>query len=106
MTLEGHSGRVMSCAFSSDGTRVVTASGDKTARLRDAATGALQTTLEGHTESVLSCAFSGNDTCLVSASGDMTARLWDAATGALQITFEGTPAASRAARSRATALVL
>ena len=39
-TLEGHTEYVASCAFSSDGTRVVTRSKDETARLWDAATGA------------------------------------------------------------------
>jgi WD40 repeat protein len=33
LTLEGHTWSVLSCAFSPDGTRVVTASYDKTARL-------------------------------------------------------------------------
>ena len=37
--LEGHSGIVWSAAFSPDGQRVVTASGDKTARVWNAATG-------------------------------------------------------------------
>ena len=55
---------------------------DKTARLWDAATGALQTTLEGHTDNVTSCAFSGDGTRVVTASDDKTARLCDAKTGA------------------------
>ena len=67
----------------------MTASDDKTARLWDAAMGALQTTLEGHSHWVTSCAFSSDGTRVVTASGDKTARLWDAATGALQTTPEG-----------------
>ncbi|KAJ1463450.1 hypothetical protein M885DRAFT_2759, partial [Pelagophyceae sp. CCMP2097] len=46
--LKGHDSIIRSCAFSPDGKRVATASGNK-ARLWDAETGALQATLEGHT---------------------------------------------------------
>ena len=49
-TLAGHTDRVMSAAFSPDGTRVVTASDDSTARLWDAASGKALATLEGHTD--------------------------------------------------------
>ena len=51
--LEGHTDRVYSAAFSPDGTRVVTASADQTARLWDAATGKALATLEGHTDQVM-----------------------------------------------------
>ena len=57
-TLEGHSGRVWSVAFSLDGTQVVSGSGDMTVWLWDVATGAALQTLEGHSGSVSSVAFS------------------------------------------------
>ncbi|KAH7410673.1 vegetative incompatibility protein HET-E-1 [Cadophora sp. MPI-SDFR-AT-0126] len=87
--LEGHSDVVSSVAFSRDGQRVVSGSGDKTVRLWNTATSALQQTLEGHSARVSSVAFSRDGQRVVSGSWDKTARLWDAATGALQQTLEG-----------------
>jgi len=78
--LVGHDGLVTSAAFSSDGKRIVTASGDKTARLWDAATAKEIAVLRGHDEYVSSAAFSADGSRIVTASGDKTARLWDAAT--------------------------
>ena len=46
------------------GTRVVTGSGDKTARLWDAQNGELITVLEGHTQEITSVAVSSDGTCL------------------------------------------
>ena len=88
-TLEGHSNSVTSVAFSPNGKHVVSGSHEKTLRLWDAATGALQQTLEGHSDWVTSVAFSPNSKQVVSGSRDKTLRLWDAATGALQQTLEG-----------------
>ncbi len=48
-TLKGHRERsVISASFSADGARVVTGSGDKTAKVWDAKTGAEVLTLKGH----------------------------------------------------------
>ena len=46
----GHSDWVMSAQFSPDGTNIVSASGDKTVRVRSVATGECVQTLEGHTQ--------------------------------------------------------
>ena len=79
--LRGHDDQVNSAAFSRDGSRIVTASYDKTARLWDAATGKEIAVLAGHEAEVISAAFSPDGSRIVTASGDQTARIWDAATG-------------------------
>ena len=68
-----------SAAFSPDGSRIVTASGDKTARIWDAATAKQIAVLLGHDTDVFSAAFSPDGSRVVTASADHTARIWDAA---------------------------
>ncbi|MEO1474505.1 MAG: hypothetical protein AAFS03_11330, partial [Pseudomonadota bacterium] len=79
-TLQGHAGTVWSAAFSPDGTRIVTASSDNTARVwRRTDDGAwAHDTLQGHEDWVRSAAFAPDGTRIVTASGDSTARVWDA----------------------------
>ena len=84
-----HGGPVYVAAFSADGKRIVTASGDKTARVWDAETGLLLATLSGHTGVVHHAAFSPDGTRIVTASQDSTARVWDAETGKLLATLTG-----------------
>ena len=81
LALGGHDGAVWSAAFSPDGSRIVTASMDKTARIWDAATGKEIAVLRGHEDGVHSAAFSPDGSRIVTASDDKTARIWDAATG-------------------------
>lgn len=75
--LEGHLDRVRSAAFSPDGTRVVTASDDNTARVWDAATGAEIVVLHEHVDEVEFAAFSPNGKLVVTRSEDNVVRLWD-----------------------------
>src|SRR5262249_31412915 len=54
----GHQGSVWSASFSSDGTRIVTAAADGTARLWDAQTGRQIAVFRGHSQDVVGAAFS------------------------------------------------
>ena len=71
-----HGSQVNSAAFSPDGTRIVTASGDRTAKIWDAITGTELTTLTGHTGWVGSAAFNPDGTRVVTSSGDATSKIW------------------------------
>jgi WD40 repeat protein len=88
-TFSGHAGPVHSAALSPDGTKVLTGSEDKTARLWNAATEDGITTFTGHTSAVYSVAFSRDGTKVLTGSADYTAKLWNASTGDLITTFSG-----------------
>jgi eukaryotic-like serine/threonine-protein kinase len=87
--LSGHNEGVVTAAYSRDGTRIVTASRDKTARIWDARTGVELMVLSGHGNNVTSAAFSPDGTRIVTASDDKTARIWDARTGAQLAALSG-----------------
>ncbi len=76
-----HGNEVIAASFSPDGTRIVTSSRDKTARLWDMQTGKPIGDAMTHTGVVATAMFSPDGTRVVTGSHDKTARLWDAATG-------------------------
>ena len=79
LTLTGGKAVLVLAAFSPDGSRIVAASSDKTARIWDAAT-AKEIAVLRHDDRVNSAAFSADGLRIVTASDDKTARIWDAAT--------------------------
>lgn len=89
-TLTGHAKNVLSAAFSADGSRIVTGSDDKTARVWDASTGKTLAVLSGHSSSVNAAQFSPDGSRIVTGSMDDTARLWNAQTFALMATLKQT----------------
>ena len=88
-TLSGHTAILFDSEFSPDGTKVVTASVDKTAKIWDVTNGDLLFTLSGHTSNVESAEFSGDNTKVVTASYDKTAKIWDVSNGNLLFTLAG-----------------
>jgi WD40 repeat protein len=89
LALSGHELQLSSALFSPDGSQVVTASFDKTARIWNAKTGETIFVLRGHTAEVNYASFSPDGTLVVTASFDKTARIWDAQTGKTIAVLQG-----------------
>ncbi len=78
--LVGHTDRVCSVSFSSDGETLVSGSYDKTIKLWNVGTGKEICTLTGHNDIVTSVSFSPDGETVASGSVDSTIKLWDVKT--------------------------
>jgi WD40 repeat protein len=86
--LRGHTSWIQDAAFGPD-SRLVTASGDGSARIWDTESGRELMTLRGHSGAVFDAAFSSDGARVATASDDGTAKLWNAATGREVLTLFG-----------------
>jgi eukaryotic-like serine/threonine-protein kinase len=87
-TLEGHTDRIWSVAFSPNGRRLASASEDKTIRLWDVAREREPLILH-HQERVFGVAFSPDGKSLASAGEDGRVITWDTASGQMVVTLAG-----------------
>jgi WD40 repeat protein/serine/threonine protein kinase/uncharacterized coiled-coil protein SlyX len=86
--IPGHLSQINQIAYSRDGTRLATASDDKTIKLWDLSTYRNIRTFQGHTKSVTAIVYSPDGTQLLSGSLDGTVRQWDIQTEAEVRKFE------------------
>jgi WD40 repeat protein len=87
-TLRGHIHPVSSVSFSPDGQRILTGSGDSTAKVWDADKGTELLTLKGHNNLVTSVDFSPDGKRILTGS-QPSAKVWDADKGTELLTLEG-----------------
>lgn len=87
--LTAHTGGVNQVRFSPQGSLVVTASRDASARLWNAIDGRPTIELKGHQGQVYGAEFSPDGRQVVTASSDKTARLWSVETGATVLNLAG-----------------
>jgi len=80
---------VFDAEFSADGTLLVTASGDKTARVWEVTTGKLVSVFRGHGSELSAATFSPDGTTVASVADSGAPRLWDARTGRARVRLRG-----------------
>ncbi len=82
-----HTSRVTAVAWSARGTRIASASYDKTVRVWDVADGNNLLTYHGHWDRVIAVAWSPDGNLLASAGNDGTIQIWNPLTGNLALTY-------------------
>lgn len=87
--LKGHENVIVGLAFSTDGSKLISGSFDKTARIWDVRSKRSLHVLKGHKDPIYAVSFSPNGKMAVTGSDDHTLRLWDSRTGRLIATLKG-----------------
>src|SRR5581483_3926102 len=87
LTLSGHTDTVEEGAFTPDGRMLATSSRDKSVKIWDTQSGALQRTLEDHSGGLGSIALSPDGKNGASDALNGPVRVWDAQSGALKFTL-------------------
>src|SRR5262249_48073507 len=86
--LRGHTDQIYSAVFTRDGSTLLTASDDGTARVWNLADGSA-ITLRGHDDDVYRARFSPDEQFAVSASLDGSLRVWPIANAEVKVLHEG-----------------
>jgi serine/threonine protein kinase len=88
-TYTGHSDRVNAVAWSPDGKRIASGSGDHTVQVWNTADGSQSYAYTGHSDRVNAVAWSPDGKRIASGSGDHTVQVWNAADGSQPYTYTG-----------------
>ncbi|KAK2774628.1 hypothetical protein FQN52_004241 [Onygenales sp. PD_12] len=81
-SISGHGEAILAASFApGSSSRMVTGSGDATARIWDCDTGTPVHTLKGHKDWILAVSWSPNEQIIATGSMDKTVRLWNPKTG-------------------------
>jgi WD40 repeat protein/serine/threonine protein kinase len=86
-TYRGHSNTVYAVAWSPDGKRIASGSGDNTVQVWDAVDGENVAIYKGHSNTVYAVAWSPNGKRIASGSWDSTVQVWDATDGSHVFTY-------------------
>lgn len=86
-TFIGHNEDVTAIAITSNGEKIVSASGDKTIIIWNSLTGKKLKILRGHNSTVKGIAISPDEKHLISVSSDRTIKVWNFETGEIMTSF-------------------